>query len=237
MRNILKLLIFWLAVNILAGLFVGLVFGPFFAPAKWAEHSLFLMKLFIGVALFWFAGSEFGVNPRNLFGMPIEDKLKDVTIAFKYFLLYAGFLVLSVGVLAGIFAVLDAFTGTPGGSSKILGIGGDILRLKALSSAAPGGAALFLLSTCVFAPIIEELFYRRLLFSELRKLFGFFVSMSFSSLVFGFFHASIIIAVINGAYLAYVYEKKKNLLVNVLLHLQLNILSIGLMIAIQKIWA
>ena len=143
---------------------------------------------------------------------------------------------LAVGVLVGAFAILDAFFKTSGGHSKMLGGGKDILRLTALSSSAPGGVALFLLSTCISAPIIEELFYRRLLFSELRKYFSFLISMLASSFIFGIFHASIVIAVINGAYLAYVYEKKESLPVNIILHSLLNLFSILLMVGIKKLW-
>ena len=73
-----------------------------------------------------------------------------------------------------------------------------------------------------------------MLFSELRKHFGFLISMLASSFIFGVFHASVVVAAMNGAYLAYVYEKRK-LPANIILHSQLNMFSIVLMIVIQKL--
>ena len=197
---------------------------------------MFLAKLLVGIGLFYFAAFESGIYPRPLALTFIEGKLKLFKVASKYFLVYAGLFVLMVGVLVGVFTILDAFFKTPGGHSQMLGIGSDILRFNALSSSAPGGAVFFLLGACALTPIIEELFYRQLLFSKLRKHFDFLASMSVSSLVFGFFHANILLAVIDGVYLAYVYEKEKNLPVNIILHAQLNLFSIILMVGFKKLW-
>lgn len=233
--QIVKLLAIWLGINVLAGVLTGLIFRPFPPHARWDEHALFLGKLFIGTGLFYFAASECGIYPRTLAQIFLDEKRKHLTIAFKYFLSYVGFLVLAVCVLVGTFTILDALFKTSGGHSKMLGGGKDILRLTALSSSAPGGAVLFLLNTCVLAPIIEELFYRQLLFSEFRKYFNFLASMLLSSFFFGIFHASIVIAAINGAYLAYVYEKKGSLPANIILHSLLNLFSLILMIGIKKL--
>lgn len=233
--QIVKLLAIWLGINVLAGVLTGLVFMPFSPNVKWDEHALFLGKLFIGIGLFYFAASECGIYPRTIAQIFLDEKRKHFTIAFKYFLSYVGFLVLAVGVLVGAFTFLNAFIKTPDGYSKLLGGGKDILRLTALSFSAPGGVTLFLLSTCVLAPIIEELFYRQLLFSEFRKYFNFLISMLLSSFIFGIFHASIVIAAINGAYLAYVYEKKESLPANIILHSLLNLFSLILMIGVKKL--
>jgi membrane protease YdiL (CAAX protease family) len=221
-NSIFTLLFFWIALNLVSAGVSGLVFRPFGSPDSWMEYSLFLAKLFIGAGLFWFSHEEYGIGLKSLLRMISGNSRGNISTALKYLSAYVGMLVVFLLVALGVFTVLDGLLPTPGGNSHLLGIGSDHIRFKALAAAAPGVPGLFLIGALILAPIIEEVFYRGLFFAELRKKFNLPVSILISSLLFGMFHSNILVSGMAGAYLAYVYEKKKSLPVNIFLHSLLN---------------
>lgn len=233
-----KLLLFWFVMYVSATIFAGLLLTPFQLYEKWIEHSLFLAQLFIGIGLFYFAAYEFGVFPQTLVRMIFwEPQQNCLVLACKYFLRYIGLFILLLGGIVGILTISDLFSGIPGGFSQTMDWSGskNFIRYSELSSSGPGGLILFVLGVCILSPVIEELFYRRMLFVELRKHFGFWVSALFSSFIFAIFHWNIVIIVcMIGIYLAYVYEKEKNLSVNIILHAMINLFSIVLMALINS---
>jgi hypothetical protein len=90
-----------------------------------------------------------------------------------------------------------------------------------------------LLSACVLAPVVEEVFFRRIVFVTLRLRKGFWFSAFWSSLLFALFHglaAPIILPV--GLYFCWVYERERRLSVNILLHSLVNLSMIGLKVFI-----
>lgn len=95
-----------------------------------------------------------------------------------------------------------------------------------------------LLSTCVFAPIIEEAVFRVGVFSCLRARFGFWLSAILSSLLFGFIHVAdslfngnlidvsyLLVYAGIGMVLAYGYEKRATCMVPCIVHAGNNIIS------------
>lgn len=236
--SISKLLLFWFLINVLSVVFAGLLLTPFHSYEKWIEHSLFLAQLLIGIGLFYFAAYEFGIFPRTLAQNIFWETQQDcLVIASKYFLRYLGLFILLLGMIVGTLTILDLFSNVPGGFSQTIDWSQRmIIRYNELLSSGPGGLIVFVLGTCILAPVIEELFYRRMLFVELRKYFGFWVSALFSSFIFAISHVYSNVAIICmiGIYLAYVYEKEKNLSVNIILHAMINLFSIILMALINS---
>ena len=127
---VVKLLIFWLTVNVSAALFAGLIFVPFQPRGKWVEHVIFLSHLLIGTGSFYFAASELGINPQTPTQMFLEDKRKHLAIASRYFLNYVGFIILAAAIAYRSIISLDAFLRLLAAIS-ILGTGKDLLRFNA----------------------------------------------------------------------------------------------------------
>ncbi len=156
---------------------------------------------------------------------------------------------------------IDLLYGLGGGLAiyaiAVLGIGPLIVEaLKAVSGrshvrtprqipAHLHGAGLVLtgLFTIVTAPVAEELFFRGFLFRSLRDRHGFLFSATISALAFGAVHYrpspwqdSILLIVVIcfvGFGLAYVYERRGNLLANMAAHAMFN--SIGFALILSKL--
>lgn len=233
--RVIKLLTIWVGINVLAGAVTGLISAPFGPYDKWEAQSGFLSVIFIGVGLFYFTASEYKIYPRTIARMFYIDKWKHFIVAFKYLSLYLGAFVTIVAVLVGLSTLFPAFLEGHEGNTWILSQAGgssDFLTFSRIWPSLSGLLFYFMGASCV-VPIIEELFYRRVLFSELRQWTGFFTSMLISSFIFGLFHSNVVISGITGVYLAYVYEKEKSLSVNILLHSFLNTFAILLMTGLR----
>lgn len=90
----------------------------------------------------------------------------------------------------------------------------------------PAQLILFVLTTWVLAPIGEELFFRRLFYSGLRRQHTFLKSATISSILFGAFHGMNWFPVFTKSMLiSYFYEKNQNILSAVFLHSFINILA------------
>ena len=84
------------------------------------------------------------------------------------------------------------------------------------------------LSTVVIAPIVEELIFRGLVFSKIRRISNVKIAAVLSALLFGIYHGNWIqapYAFLMGLAAAYVYEKYKNILAPILLHASANLFS------------
>lgn len=83
----------------------------------------------------------------------------------------------------------------------------------------PFRVMVYLLGTCILVPMEEEIFFRRLFYSAIRNSFGIRYGVAISSLTFGLVHlSSPILGIVMGVFLALIYEKHRNLLVNVMTH-------------------
>lgn len=185
----------------------------------WCIFSIFLFNI----------TKDIGISPLLSLKHWWKNKNTHFKIALKYFLIYAGILILLIGILT----VLSVFIEEFAGYSLSVGKSSDFLRIgKALKSKPE--IIFFIFSSCIFAPIVEEVFYRRFLFVALRKKMNFLPSLLISSFIFGITHANIIMATIASLYLGYVYEKEKSLPTNILLHSMLNISTIALLIFISS---
>jgi len=230
-----KILLFWGGLNLVAPAIAGLAFKPLGSIDKWLEHSLFISQLLIGTGLFWFTSERYGLTFPGLIRDIFTERARSILSALKHLAVYLGLLFLASGLLILFFVIFDKFSAAPGGNSSILGPAKDLLKFKALASSAPGGMIFFLLGTCLLAPIIEETFYRRMLFADLKTRVGFIWSLLGTSLLFGLFHSSILISGAASAYLCYVYEKENNLSTNIVLHSLINCANILIMAILLKL--
>lgn len=86
----------------------------------------------------------------------------------------------------------------------------------------------FFLVAVVFAPLVEEMFFRGFLFQGLRQRYGWISGMLISSAIFAVGHldlATLIPAFILGNVLAYVYHRSNSVWPGILLHFLINAFS------------
>lgn len=90
-------------------------------------------------------------------------------------------------------------------------------------------------STCFFGPLSEELFFRKIFYSYLRRKMSFPSALIISALFFGLLHSSslsrIIFAFTMGVILSYTYEKYNSLFINICIHAYINIFSLLIIVA------
>lgn len=168
--------------------------------------------------------SGIGVSWRDAAADWRRNLPADALKALKYF---GGYLLVVLGVMAGLMAAW-----------WLLGTGGwENLMRPVTSRAAAEGAGLkaaaavsylrmapAVLSACVLAPVVEELFFRRIFFTTVRRRNGFWFSAFWSGLFFAVCHgaaAPILLPV--GVYFCWVYERERRLPVNIMLHALVNV--------------
>ncbi len=92
-----------------------------------------------------------------------------------------------------------------------------------------GSFWLNLLTVGILVPIFEELLFRGLVYTELRKVSSVTISVFIQGVLFGIYHMNIvqgIYAAILGIMLGYVYHKFKTILAPIVIHIALNASSV-----------
>ena len=92
-----------------------------------------------------------------------------------------------------------------------------------------GSIAMEILSAAIAAPVLEELFFRGMIYQRLRGYCEALPAILISSAFFGVFHGNLVqfvYAFLVGCMLAYVYEKLKTIWAPVLFHVGANLLSV-----------
>lgn len=85
------------------------------------------------------------------------------------------------------------------------------------------GFALILFSYCLLVPVMEEVFFRRLLYVSLRQRYGLFRSLMINSMLFGLIHPdAVLFTVLFGLLLCFVYERFGRVSINIMSHLVFN---------------
>ena len=86
-----------------------------------------------------------------------------------------------------------------------------------------------LLSTVIAAPLVEEVLFRGIVFNSFRKISPAWVSIMLSGILFGAYHmnpVAIVYAAFMGIIAGIVYEKKRNLLLTIILHMANNLIGL-----------
>ena len=132
---------------------------------------------------------------------------------------------------------LAAGIGVSGISFIWLTVAGNIPAFQAQIAAMKEGNAMIgggslhgvLLSAVIAAPIVEEVIFRGVVFGSFRKVFPAWVSILISAVIFGAYHmnpVAIVYATIMGIVAGVVYEKKRNLLFTIILHMANNFMGL-----------
>lgn len=98
--------------------------------------------------------------------------------------------------------------------------------------------AVQLLAAGFAAPIVEELIFRGLIYKRLKEIVNLRWAVALSAVFFGIFHGNWVqapYAVIIGLVAVFVYEKYKCIIAPILLHMTVNITSVGISYLVQKI--
>ena len=92
-----------------------------------------------------------------------------------------------------------------------------------------GGLFMEIVSAVIAAPILEEFFFRGMIYKRLRDMINVKAAVVISALFFGAFHGNLVqfvYAFIIGLMLAYVYEKFKTIWAPVIFHIGANLISV-----------
>ena len=235
---LIKLLKLWLLAGIALvfclGLYEVVTKIPISSIAESVTVYLIQGSIFLLAAL-W-ALSTIGVNFKEAFYNYNADIKNDLISALKYFFIYAGTATAVVLILAligmlltqmGLFTI-DALQSQ---TSKTLKLAEQAYLHKIIKS--PFTFLVYLFSTCILIPVEEEIFFRRLLYGSLRDKMGFAASLFITSSIFSLVHipaASAVSAFVVGLFLGWIYEKKQNLPVNIMVHGLINFSVTMLMI-------
>ena len=174
--------------------------------------SLISTSLFIIVLLY-----KFGVN-KNKLRLIIKDYLRKINLK-EICSVVATQLCLSMGIsLLLIGLVYFLFP-------DILN---KLLSQSSISEVSSYGSLLIsMLITVVGAPLMEELFFRAVIFKRISRKFNIYVGMILSSLIFGLLHIDLAIigAFIFGIACCILYIKYKNILIPMTVHFFNNLLA------------
>lgn len=124
----------------------------------------------------------------------------------------AGFFLVFVG--QGIAASIELRFGVDPGSE-------NTTQFIEIAQAVP----LAIFSIVIFAPILEELIFRRIIFGTLLPKTNFFVAASVSAIVFGIIHfdfTHILLYAVSGFIFAFIYYKTKRIIASIISHMLLN---------------
>lgn len=194
------------------------------------QGSIFLISAFLALSII-------GISCKSFFAEATRNINADIKTAVKYFSAYA--------VVAAAIILLISLAGV------VLMKSGSI-TLDSLSSSTPNPARLaerayllslinyplklfiYLFAISIIIPIEEEIFFRRLLFTSLRRKISFAYSLLISSAIFGIVHPGngFGSALINGLFLGWVFERTQNIYVNILIHGLINISVTAVMLFI-----
>jgi len=176
---------------------------------------LFNQSFFVLVGSVWYIFKD--VQNKNEFLKSILSRLK--LFEFKIILKYVLYILLTtvfVSALVFVIGKLFNFEFSKSKNIKELKYGWDVF--------------LYVVTYLSLGPLAEEIFFRVLLFGSLRNRFNLSYSIVITSLFFGILHISgfghFIFAFISSCFLSYMYEKHKNIFMNVLTHSLINIPAI-----------
>lgn len=178
--------------------------------AKLTEYTIFitLISNILVLAIMWLF---FKIRKRKLFGEIQLNKCSVKSIAA------AGLFGISFGI------VLDALISIIPFSESMQKSFTD--SYSALSA---GNTVISFISVAIIAPIVEEVFFRGLIYTRLKSGMNKIAAALISSLLFGVMHGEIIwmlIGFMSGLALVWIFEKTKSLLGCIAVHIANNTLS------------
>lgn len=149
----------------------------------------------------------------------------DALCALKYYAAYL--LLIGAMLLAAMFALHPS--GTQSAAVNLAAREDIYAAARHIMGGARLRFGLLLFSFCILAPIGEELFFRRIVYTALRKRLGFLRALFASSVLFSATHGAAALTVFPvSLLLGYAYEKRRRLPVNIMLHGLINIFALAI---------
>ncbi len=151
---------------------------------------------------------------------------KDAAAALKYYVFY----LLIIGTMLALATGVTRFTSLHsadlvrdlGARNALYDSARAVMRTSGLRF------SFLLFSFCVLAPIGEELLFRRIIYTTLRKKMSFPRALFISSVIFSATHGTAALLVFPvSLLLGYVYEKRRRLPVNIILHALINLFALA----------
>lgn len=171
--------------------------------------------------------SDLGVDWRTALADWRAKFLPDFGKALKYF---GGYLLVMAAVVAVAMAAYLAFgeTAVESAIQPMLSKGTEEGAMLRTAAASPLRMLVSVFGVCVVAPVVEELFFRRIFYTTVRARHGFWFSAFWSGFFFALAHGAAAPALLPvGMYFCWVYERQRRLPVNILLHSLVNVLMIA----------
>lgn len=225
--------VIWVLASIIA--FAAL--KPFLPAKEWADVYAAVAKFISAMCLAYFA-KEVGINISAVLRDWWRNRARHLQIVIRYFLVYAGFLLLILGALAVALISLEKTGLIAPALIDLAGnteLNGKMAQLRVIMERSIPRFAISLLSMCVLAPVIEEVYFRRFLFVSLRKKVNFVPALLISSILFMAVHPNLALGAVGGIYLGYIYEKGKSLPANILIHSVVNFITITIGIVLSSL--
>lgn len=130
--------------------------------------------------------------------------------------------------ITGVFMALAAQTIAASIETNLFGIEAGSENTSMIMDIARN-TPIFMVIPMFFAPILEEIVFRKIIFGSLYKRMNFFFAALLSALVFGIIHQEplhILIYASMGFIFAYLYVKTKRILVPIFVHMGMNSITV-----------
>lgn len=170
--------------------------------------------------------SDLGVDWRAALADWRRNFAADALKGFKYF---GGYLLVLGSIVAVLFSAYLLFgeQAVESAAQPMIARGAKEAAMFQTAAASPLRLLLAVLGACVLAPVVEELFFRRIFYTAVRARNGFWFSAFWSGLFFALGHGWSAPALLPvGIYFCWVYERERRLPVNIIMHSLVNILMI-----------
>ena len=222
----LAVLAIWLLAIIFLGAFVIFGLQRLFPGTPVEAFNLAITQFFLIAVVLLYVRARHPGSIRRLFG-PTRP-----TVATIFTGLGAGFIALAV-IAFGLGNVLQLIAAAL--ESELPEVQEGFRELATEESAAP----LLVFGAVIVGPFAEELFYRGMLFTALRRRLPLWPAMGLSGVLFGLSHLQttlegyllvLIIIIPLGMFLAWIYERRGSLVVPVLAHATFNLVQIVFLI-------
>ena len=223
-RYLFELFLFTAAFTLALGIAALLFFNKLLKFHLDTNEVVFLIQGTVYILLCLKVLKEQGADVTAVWKDWSANAGRDALSALGY---YAAYLLL-IGAMFGI--AMLAFHGS-GGQDAAVNLGARenlYAAAREIMGASRPRFGLLLFSFCVLAPIGEELFFRRIVYTALRKKLGFLRALFASSVIFSVTHGAAALSVFPvSLLLGYAYEKKRRLPVNIMLHGMINLFALA----------
>ena len=216
----------WLVSIIVIGAFVLAGLQRAFPAIAPDAISLLVTQAFLLVAPILYVRVRFPGAVRRLFG-PARPTAKEVLIA-----LGAGVVALVVFAF-GLGNLIQLMANAT--NSELPPVQESFRQVAADPTAAP----LLVLGSVILGPAAEELFYRGMLFTALRRRLPLWPAMGISGVLFGISHLQstlegyllvLMIVIPLGMFLAWIYDRRRTLVVPIVAHAVFNLVQVVFLI-------